>query len=242
MDAPRKAAQVWELEDSSSDSEPSQQATDLQWGLKTTLETELEAMGAKQNYQSALSRRVRNVRQSRGTVDPEGGDRPTAPPIFLKIPNTGIEKPAEDECLIPAAEVQQKLTKILDNFERVGPIGLHHKIDNPPSPGLFINGFGDVVLPISPLVADLIRAVGTQNPLQKGVSKFQGVPGGLLEMRNPGWNKLITGLLESLASEVGVGTAEIEAVEPCLILCDPGCERALNQWQVESVHSTCHSG
>lgn len=135
MDAPKKALQYWELDDSSSDPEPSQEAADLQWVLKTTLQTELEAGTEQQDYQSLLSQRVCNLKKERESGNAVVGHRSNVDSTEPKTENSESKVETVEDELIPATEIQAKLSNILDSLESTGKWAFHQIIENSPNPG-----------------------------------------------------------------------------------------------------------
>lgn len=113
---------------------------------------------------------------------------------------SGIEL-VDEKDNITLLNLKSRLQLCLDQakIRRPGCLHWQQPLGYAPNPGLYVDGFGTIGLPLSERDVEGIKASG--NVAQK---TFWEVPGALCELRNPAWEEYVASLVAEAGSKMGV--------------------------------------
>lgn len=150
----------------------------------------------------------------------------------------------EENDLIPAHDVLPKLCEHFLGNPTPAKFAHYGTIQDPPNPGLYITGHGQIYFPVSARYIDRImtasraadfeelgfevlgensRGRGHEAAVEKTQSTCWEVPANLLVFDNPGWQRRVASIVETIKKQFNIrDKADIKATPVALILYGEG--------------------
>lgn len=155
-----------------------------------------------------------------------------------------VEENSKEDELIPPSEIQKRLREHLDKIMKTpNGFGFHEVLQDPPNPGLNIEGFGKIGFPLSK--HDIQRIIEASHQadvniedswekISRPTTKVWEIPASHWTIENPSWQTFLKSLLARTNAGLGIRTGDdairLEAERVSLILYEPGGVVQSSQW------------